>query len=56
VKTETGVSENGNLALLDVQTRETSVPGGKQRKHSGLHSPLIPSTNLLAGRVSYDFQ
>ncbi len=54
-----GVKLNGrvgkwNLALLDVQTRETSVPA-EVAQELGLHSPLIPSTNLLAGRVSYDF-
>jgi hypothetical protein len=45
-----GVKVNGrigkwNLALLDVQTRETTV------------SPetVVPGTNLFAGRVSYDF-
>ena len=32
-----------NLALLDVQTRETRTSTG-----------LVPGTNLLAGRVSYD--
>ena len=42
-----------NLALLDVQTRETSVPEVAQEL--GLSSSLIPSINLLAGRVSYDF-
>jgi hypothetical protein len=43
-----GVKLNGrvgrwNLALLDVQTRETQTSTG-----------MVPSTNLLAGRISYE--
>jgi hypothetical protein len=54
-----GVKLNGrvgkwNIALLDVQTRETLVPPNvAQDLH--LPSSLVPSANLLAGRVSYDF-
>jgi Domain of unknown function (DUF5916) len=53
-----GVKINGrvgkwNLALLDVQTRETNVsPDTAQQL--GLPSTLVPGTNLFAGRVSYD--
>jgi hypothetical protein len=54
-----GVKLNGrvrkwNLALLDVQTRETMIPSSAQQD-LGLASPLVPGTNLLAGRVSYDY-
>src|SRR5438034_3141036 len=54
-----GVKLNGrvgkwNLGLLDVQTRETFVTPAVVQD-LGLPSPLVPSTNLLAGRVSYDF-
>jgi hypothetical protein len=54
-----GVKLNGrvgkwNLALLDVQTRETFVPL-QVAQNLTLSSPLVRSTNLLAGRVSYDF-
>src|SRR6266404_1654861 len=54
-----GVKLNGrvgkwNLALLDVQTRETSVRA-EVAQELALPSVLVPSTNLLAGRVSYDF-
>ncbi len=53
-----GVKINGrvgkwNLALLDVQTRETNVsPDTAQQL--GLSSTFVRGTNLLAGRVSYD--
>jgi len=54
-----GIKLNGrvgkwNIALLDVQTRETAVP---QQVVSDLSrpSPIVPSTNLLASRISYDF-
>jgi hypothetical protein len=53
-----GVKINGrigrwNIALLDVQTRETNVsPDTAQLL--GLPSTLVPGTNLLAGRVSFD--
>lgn len=54
-----GVKLNGragkwNLAFLDVQTRETAVPLSVVQD-LGLPSPVVPATNLLAGRVSYDF-
>ena len=54
-----GVKLNGragkwNLALLDVQTRETFVPL-QVAQDLQLSSPLVRGTNLLAGRVSYDF-
>src|SRR6266436_5643347 len=56
---DAGVKLNGrvgkwNLAALDVQTRETTVPQQVQ-EDLGLSSPVIPGTNLFAGRVSYDF-
>jgi hypothetical protein len=44
----------GNLALLDVQTRQTFV-SPQVVTDLGLPSALVPDTNLLAGRVSYDF-
>lgn len=55
---DVGIKLNGrvnrwNLALLDVQTRDTEVPQPIQQE-LGLPSPLIPGTNLLAGRISYD--
>src|SRR5882724_11927695 len=54
-----GVKLNGrvgkwNLALLDVQTRETIVTP-EVAADLALPSQVVPSTNLLAGRVSYDF-
>lgn len=53
-----GVKLNGrvgkwNLAFLDVQTRASTVPSGVVTDLA-LPSAQIPSTNLLAGRVSYD--
>jgi uncharacterized protein DUF5916 len=56
---DAGVKLNGrvgkwNLALLDVQTRETTVPD-QVRTDLGLPSTVVPGTNLFAGRVSYDF-
>ena len=54
-----GVKLNGragrwNIAFLDVQTRETTVP--TQVVHDlGLPSAVVPGTNLLASRISYDF-
>lgn len=53
-----GVKLNGragkwNLAFLDVQTRETVVPN-EVVQDLGLPSARVPSTNLLASRVSYD--
>jgi hypothetical protein len=45
---------NWNLALLDVQTRETAVPPAVVADLA-LPSQIVPSTNLFAGRVSYDF-
>jgi hypothetical protein len=54
-----GVKLNGrvgkwNVAILDVQTRETIVPQ-QVVQDLGLPSAIVPSTNLLASRVSYDF-
>ena len=54
-----GVKLNGrvgrwNVAFLDVQTRDTRVPA-QVVSDLGLPSPFIPGTNLLASRVSYDF-
>ncbi len=54
-----GVKLNGragkwNLAFLDVQTRETIVPDQVVQDLS-LPSAIVPGTNLLASRVSYDF-
>jgi hypothetical protein len=54
-----GVKLNGrvgkwNVAFLDVQTRETTVPQ-QVVQDLGLPSPLVPSTNLLASRISYDW-
>jgi hypothetical protein len=53
-----GVKLNGragkwNLAFLDVQTRETVVPN-EVVQDVGLPAARVPSTNLLASRVSYD--
>jgi hypothetical protein len=54
-----GVKLNGrvgkwNIAFLDVQTRDTIVPP-QVVQDLGLPSAVVPSTNLLASRVSYDF-
>ena len=54
-----GVKLNGrvgkwNVALLDVQTRETIVPD-QLVNDLGLPSSVVPGTNLLASRISYDF-
>jgi Domain of unknown function (DUF5916) len=54
-----GVKLNGrlgkwNLALLDVETRAVVVSQQVVRDLA-LPSPQVPGTNLLAGRVSYDF-
>jgi hypothetical protein len=54
---DAGIKLNGrvgkwNLALLDVQTRETTVPN---QVDPGLPPTIVPGTNLFAGRVSYDF-
>jgi hypothetical protein len=43
-----------NVALLDVQTRETFVTP-EIAQELALPSQLIPGTNLLAARISYDF-
>jgi hypothetical protein len=56
---DAGVKLNGrvgrwNLALLDVQTRETFVTP-EITQELALPSQLIPGTNLLAARISYDF-
>jgi len=56
---DAGVKLNGrvgrwNLGVLDVQTRETVV-SDQVVKDLGLTSAVVPGTNLLAGRVSYDF-
>jgi hypothetical protein len=56
---DAGVKLNGrvgkwNLALLDVQTRETFVTP-ETAQELAVPSQLIPSTNLLAARISYDF-
>jgi len=48
-----GRAGNWNLAFLDVQTRETVVPLGVVQD-LGLPSAVVPGTNLLASRVSYD--
>src|SRR5579859_505751 len=53
-----GVKLNGragkwNLAFLDVQTRDTTVPH-EVVSDLGLHSNVISGTNLLASRISYD--
>jgi hypothetical protein len=54
-----GVKLNGrvgkwNIAFLDVQTRETIVPM-QVVQDRGLPSQVLPGTNLLASRVSYDW-
>jgi hypothetical protein len=54
-----GVKLNGrvgkwNIAFLDVQTRETIVRN-QVVQDLGLASATVPGTNLLASRVSYDF-
>jgi hypothetical protein len=56
---DAGVKLNGrigkwNLALLDVQTRATFV-APEIAQDLRLPSRSIPSTNLLAARISYDF-
>ena len=56
---DAGVKLNGrigkwNVALLDVQTRETAV-SPETAQGLVLPSTLVPGTNLLAGRISYDF-
>jgi hypothetical protein len=53
-----GVKVNGrigkwNVALLDVQTRETAV--SPETTALALPSTIVHGTNLFAGRVSYDF-
>ncbi len=53
-----GIKLNGragkwNLAFLDVQTRETTVPSDVAQDLA-LPSPVVPGTNLLASRISYD--
>ena len=54
-----GIKLNGragkwNIAFLDVQTRETIVPNQVVQDLS-LPSSVAPGTNLLASRISYDF-
>jgi hypothetical protein len=54
-----GVKLNGrvgnlNVAFLDVQTRQTTV-SAETVQDLGLPSSVLPSTNLLASRISYDF-
>ena len=56
---DVGVKLNGrvgkwNLALLDVQTRDTTVPG-QVVQDLALPSAVVSGTNLFAGRISYDF-
>src|SRR5215813_6716715 len=56
---DAGVKLNGrigqwNVAVLDVQTRETAV-SSETAQELALPSTVVPGTNLLAGRVSYDF-
>lgn len=56
---DAGVKLNGrvdkwNLALVDVQTRESVISSTAQAE-LGLASPVVPGTNLLAGRISYDY-
>jgi hypothetical protein len=58
VPIQAGVKLNGrvgkwNLALLDTQTREMVVPL-QAVQDLKLPSAVVPSTNLLAARVSYD--
>jgi hypothetical protein len=59
VPLDAGVKLNGrvgrwNLAVLDVQTRETAVPADVAHDLA-LPSPVLAGTNLLSGRASYDF-
>jgi len=54
-----GVKLNGrvgkwNLALLDVETRD-SIVSSQVVADLSLPSSRVPGTNLIAGRVSYDF-
>jgi hypothetical protein len=54
-----GVKLNGrvgkwNVTFLDVQTRKTTV-SPQVVQDLGLPSAIVPGTNLLASRVSYDF-
>ncbi|HKW75601.1 MAG TPA: DUF5916 domain-containing protein [Terriglobales bacterium] len=54
-----GIKLNGragkwNLALLDAQTRETAIPT-QVVQDLALPSNIVPGTNLLASRISYDF-
>jgi len=56
---DAGVKINGrvgkwNLGILDVQTRQTIV-SDQVAQDLGLPSPVVPGTNLFAGRISYDF-
>ncbi len=56
---DAGVKLNGrvgrwNLALLDVETRETVV-SPEVAADLALPSQVVPGTNLLAARVSFDF-
>src|SRR6266576_2340010 len=56
---DAGVQLNGrvgkwNLALLDVQTRDTTVPD-QVLQDLALPSAVISGTNLFTGRISYDF-
>jgi len=56
---DAGLKVNGrigkwNVALLDVQTRETEV-STETATDLALPSTVVPGTNLFAGRVSYDF-
>src|SRR5262249_21563892 len=53
-----GIKLNGragrwNIAFLDVQTRDTTVPP-QVVTDLGLPSNVVPGTNLLASRISYD--
>jgi hypothetical protein len=54
-----GVKLNGrvgkwNLALLDVETRDTTVPN-QVVQDLALPSSVVSGTNLFTGRISYDF-
>jgi hypothetical protein len=56
---DAGIKLNGrigkwNLAVLDVQTRDTAVPR-QVVQDLALPSATVPGTNLLAARISYDF-
>ncbi len=58
IRLNAGMKLNGragkwNLAVLDVQTRETVVAPDIVQDLS-LPSAVVPSTNLLASRISYD--